>query len=306
MSIRGIPNTSYYTTMMNKENQARSKGNKSDEVNNSIKKATVDTVEITKLSDSDKAELERRAALDKVSPKEALMAALATAPNNDDVERSKALAAKFVPIQNKILSGQKLTPEEKQFLQKHYPRYLSSARIDSVEISSEAYKLQEGLTKMSARSGKDNLGITKGNSENSYLIHFKDSAMVSRAISRGVITVNGEDIQLSEDVKNQLASVDKEAEAKREAAYEEYIMQHDMAVAKQQGDSLRKAFDEYLSMLLGLKYDKSSNHNYNGEVNWSQFEWKYYETTIDISMEKVPEIQNIQVSGIVLNNGVNL
>lgn len=45
----------------------------------------VDTVEITNLSDADKVELERRAALDKVSPKEAIIAGLTIALNNDNV-----------------------------------------------------------------------------------------------------------------------------------------------------------------------------------------------------------------------------
>lgn len=154
MNIKGISSINHYTIMKEKQNQARNKENRPGKVNNSIKKDMVDTVEITTLSDSDKAELERRAALDKVNPKEALMAALATAPNNDDVERSKALATKFVPIQNKILSGKELTLDEKQFLQKHYPGYLATTRIDSIEISSQAYKLQEDLIKMSAKSGK--------------------------------------------------------------------------------------------------------------------------------------------------------
>lgn len=181
---------------------------------------------------------------------------------------------------------------------------ISTVKMDSLEISLEAYKLQESPTKMSATSGKDSLEITKGNNENSYVIHFKDSAMVSRAVSRGYITINGKDIQLSDDVKNQLISIDKQAEAKREAAYKEYIMQHDMAVAEQQGEALRVALDEYMSILLGLKYDESSMSNddrYKEGVSWSQFEWKYYETTMDVSMEYVPKIQNIQVNEIILN-----
>lgn len=175
---------------------------------------------------------------------------------------------------------------------------ISTAKRDSLEISSEAYKLQESPTKMSATSGKDSLEITEGDSENSYVVHFKDSAMVSRAVSRGYITINGKDIQLSDDVKKQLTSIDKQAQTKREAAYKEYIMEHDMAVANQQAESLKVAFDEYLSMLLGLEYDESS---YKEGPSWSQFEWKYYETTMDISMEDVTTIQNIQVNEIILN-----
>ena len=64
------------------------------------------------------------------------------------------------------------------------------------EIISEAYELQNNDEKISAASGKDTLGITRGDKENTFVIHFSDSAMVSRAISRGYITVNGMDIEL--------------------------------------------------------------------------------------------------------------
>ena len=134
MNIKGIPNINPYATLMPKQAQVRNKANKPNEITNPLKKDMVDTVEITNLSHADKVELKRRAALDKVSPKEALMAALATAPNDDDVERSKALAAKFAPIQNKVFSGKKLTPEEKQFLQKHYPEFAATAQVTEQAI----------------------------------------------------------------------------------------------------------------------------------------------------------------------------
>ena len=37
--------------------------------------------------------------------------------------------------------------------------------------------------------------ITKGDKENSYIVHFSDSAMVSRAVARGYVTVNGADVE---------------------------------------------------------------------------------------------------------------
>ena len=58
--------------------------------------------------------------------------------------------------------------------------------------------------------------------------------MVSRAVARGYITVNGADLELTEDTKRQLLKVDKEASAAIEKAYQDYVMQHEMAVAKQQ------------------------------------------------------------------------
>ena len=60
-------------------------------------------------------------------------------------------------------------------------------------------------------------------------MHFSDSAMVSRAVARGYVTVNGADVELTEDTKRQLLKVDKEASAAREKAYQDYVMQHEMA-----------------------------------------------------------------------------
>ena len=122
MNINRVSNINQYATMLTKQTQVQNKAHKTTELTaSSAKNNNVDTVEITVISDLEKAELERRAALDKVSPQEALMAALATAPNNEDVERSKELAAKFGPIQAKMLAGKPLTTEEKSFIQKHYP-----------------------------------------------------------------------------------------------------------------------------------------------------------------------------------------
>ena len=75
-----------------------------------------------------------------------------------------------------------------------------------------------GQEKITATSGKDVLGITKGDKENSYTVHFSDSAMVSRAVARGYVTVNGKEVELTEDTKQQLLKTDKEASAAREKA----------------------------------------------------------------------------------------
>ena len=97
--------------------------------------------------------------------------------------------------------------------------------------------------------------ITATSKENSYIVHFSDSAMVSRAVARGYVTVNGADVELTEDTKRQLLKVDKEASAAREKAYQDYVMQYEMAVAKQQSEAWRKALDgvpDSLRMLLEI------------------------------------------------------
>lgn len=48
---------------------------------------------------------------------------------------------------------------------------------DTIEISEEAYAAQQD-NQMTATSGEDILGISKGDKENTFIIHFADSEMV--------------------------------------------------------------------------------------------------------------------------------
>ena len=60
---------------------------------------------------------------------------------------------------------------------------------------------------------------------------------------------------MKQDTKRQLLKVDKEASAASEKAYQDYVMQYEMAVAKQQSEAWRKALDgvpDSLRMLLEI------------------------------------------------------
>ena len=96
-----------------------------------------------------------------------------------------------------------------------YPHY-SQQNAESKKVCEQE--------KITATSGKDVLGITKGDKENSYIVHFSDSAMVSRAVARGYVTVNGKKVELTEDTKQQLLKTDKEASAAREKAYQDWLI----------------------------------------------------------------------------------
>ena len=215
---------------------------------------------------------------------------------------------------------------------------LKKEKIDSVEISDTAYERNAAEERMTATSGKDMLGITKGDKDNSFVIHFSDSAMVSRAVSRGYITVNGMELQLSEETKQQLLKVDEQAKAEREKAYKEYVMQHEMAVAKQQSETLKKAFgnmsdavaiaarvsnggkvsSEELRKLMetnpqlymmaqstkvmSKQYENASKAygNTQGGVDWAQFEWKTYDTQMKISVEDTIKVEDISKGEIII------
>lgn len=164
--------------------------------------------------------------------------------------------------------------------------------------------------------------ITATSKENSYIVHFSDSAMVSRAVARGYVTVNGADVELTEDTKRQLLKVDKEASAAREKAYQDYVMQYEMAVAKQQSEAWRKALDgvpDSLRMLLEInntenvpEYSEKQKKQYNDAikayehtgngVSWSQFEWKTYDTQMTVTFEDSVKVESIS-KGINVING---
>ncbi len=115
-------------------------------------------------------------------------------------------------------------------------RNISSKYADSVEISQDGYELQEKGKNLSASSGKDQLGITQGTAPNSYVIHFDNAALAHRAVQRGYITVNGQDIPLSDEVKEKILKTSQEAFDASEKAMMQYIMQHDAIVARQQAE----------------------------------------------------------------------
>ena len=70
----------------------------------------------------------------------------------------------------------------------------------------------------------NNIVLKSNIKENSYIVHFSDSAMVSRAVARGYVTVNGKEVELTEDTKQQLLKTDKEASAAREKAYQDWLI----------------------------------------------------------------------------------
>ena len=148
-----------------------------------------------------------------------------------------------------------------------YPHY-SQQNAESKKVC--------GQEKITATSGKDVLGITKG---------------------------------------------DKEASAAREKAYQDYVMQYEMAVAKQQSEAWRKALDgvpDSLRMLLEInntenvpEYSEKQKKQYNDAikaydhtgngVSWSQFEWKTYDTQMTVTFEDSVKVESISKGMNVIN-----
>ena len=85
-----------------------------------------------------------------VSPQEAMLGFLATAPHADEIEADKARGAKFSKIQDKMLAGKKITGEELRFLQENYPEMAATAK----RMEQEAARLEQKLKGIQTKDGK--------------------------------------------------------------------------------------------------------------------------------------------------------
>ena len=103
--------------------------------------------------------------------------------------------------------------------------------------------------------------------------------------------------------------------------YQDYVMQHEMAVAKQQSEAWRKALDgvsDSLRMLLEInntenvpEYSEKQKKQYNDAikaydhtgngVSWSQFEWKTYDTQMTVTFEDSVKVESISKGMNVIN-----
>ncbi|AFA49872.1 hypothetical protein Awo_c31440 [Acetobacterium woodii DSM 1030] len=155
------------------------------------------------------------------------------------------VSMKITFIDKNLYNNYSQMTERQKSMEKSQPSNQAvSKKTDTLDISKAAYQTAVSDETMSATSGKDSLGITKGKQANSYVIHFSDSAMVSRAISRGYLTVNGVDIPLSDDLKKQLTEIDRQAQVDREAAFYQSTIAHNLAVSKQQGEAWANAYKD--------------------------------------------------------------
>lgn len=112
---------------------------------------------------------------------------------------------------------------------------------DRLELSAEGLKRQENGQDIYATSGTDSLKITKSRNSNTYVIHFTNSAQVSRIIQQGYLTVNGIRIDLTDDVKDQLKKTDKQTCADRENALALFMAMQNAQAAREQGESYKEA-----------------------------------------------------------------
>ncbi len=107
-----------------------------------IKNEYGEMVPVSSLTEKERSNLEARTLRKFVSPEEIMIGFLATAPNSDDVERSKILAEKATKLQNKMLAGKSLTGAEKSFLRENN---FSGLAAMAERMDAEAKALEQKL-----------------------------------------------------------------------------------------------------------------------------------------------------------------
>ncbi len=106
-------------------------------------------VPVSSLTDIEKRNLTERACSRLIEPEEAMILFKAADPLAEEIEADKARAAKFAPIQDKMLAGKKLTSAEKNFLREYYPQFAATAE----RMEAEAKALEQKLK--GCKSSKD-------------------------------------------------------------------------------------------------------------------------------------------------------
>ncbi|MBO5652272.1 MAG: hypothetical protein J5908_12435 [Selenomonas sp.] len=108
---------------------------------------------------------------------------------------------------------------------------------DAVEISSDGYalKAQERETEAAAVCSYTRIGDS-----GRYRLQFANTAMISRAVKQGYVTVEGQRVDLSDEVKKQLIAAGKEIDGVRKRISAHNFLLHEAANAQQSRDAMQE------------------------------------------------------------------
>jgi len=176
MSIQGITNLNQHVAMMAKQSKAQNKPDtihEPAETNGKTDTFKADSYESSKMDLAtrkalakgplDEAEMQRRIEdrekMSKVNIEDVRKSMIASRPHADSVQRDIENAAKYGPIQSKMLSGKLLTAEEKSFLREHYPELYAKA----IQVEEEVQRLKNDMKNAKTKTDADNIFIQRKN-----------------------------------------------------------------------------------------------------------------------------------------------
>lgn len=125
---------------------------------------------------------------------------------------------------------------------------VSSRNADKVDISAVGYELQQAdKEKASTKKAEDpriDYSISRQGDSNKFVISFGNAAMVSRAVKQGYIEVEGQRIDLTDEVKKQLLATSKQIQDRKKGVSLHNFLLHEAANARQNSDAMKEANDK--------------------------------------------------------------
>ena len=123
-----------------------------------------------------------------------------------------------------------------------------STTEDAVDISSAGYELQQASKDKAANEKTEepriDFSVSRQGDSNKFVISFGNAAMVSRAVKQGYIEVEGQRIDLSDEVKKQLLATSKQIQDMKKGVTLHNFLLHEAANARQSSDAMKEANDK--------------------------------------------------------------
>lgn len=123
-----------------------------------------------------------------------------------------------------------------------------TASQDTAEISSAARSLQKKSDVSQAEESMDWLNVTdRGNGK--YTAHFTSTSDISRVLNLGYIMINDQKIPLDKQQKKELYAAGKQMEKDRQNVMNQYMMEQQLASARQSSDAWKKTAQQQSRVL---------------------------------------------------------
>ncbi|WP_173444545.1 hypothetical protein [Selenomonas ruminantium] len=108
---------------------------------------------------------------------------------------------------------------------------------DSVEISADGYALK---VQEQEKEKAVSFSYTRIGDSNRYRLQFDNTAMISRAVKQGYVEIEGQRVDLSDEVKKQLLAAGKEIDGVRKQISTHNFLLHEAAYAQQSRDAMQE------------------------------------------------------------------
>ncbi len=108
---------------------------------------------------------------------------------------------------------------------------------DSVEISADGYALK---AQEQEKEKAVSFSYTRIGDSNRYRLQFDNTAMISRAVKQGYVEIEGQRVELSDEVKKQLLAAGKEIDGVRKQISTHNFLLHEAANARHSRDAMQE------------------------------------------------------------------